>query len=54
VLARAHELAIITPKEREALETMLSVSLLRNHQAAAVSRKQHNKNLLSGPETFRL
>jgi hypothetical protein len=54
VLARAHELAIISPKEREALETMLSVSLLRNDQTAAVSRKQHNKNLLSGQEPFRL
>ena len=47
VLARAHELAIIPPKEREALETMLAVSLRRQGQPAEVSRKQYNKNLLT-------
>jgi hypothetical protein len=45
-LARAHELAIIPSGEREALETMLAVSLRRQGQTAEVSRKQHNKNLL--------
>ena len=48
VLARAHELAVIPNSEREALETMLAVSLRRQGQAAEVSRKQHNKNLLGG------
>lgn len=54
VLARAHELAIITPSERETLETMLSVSLLRLGAPASVSQKQYNKNLLGGRESFKL
>lgn len=54
VLARAHELAVITPHEREALETMLSVSLLRQGQSTSVSQKQHHKNLLGGQESFKL
>ena len=53
VLARAHELAIIPPKEREALETMLGVSLRREGVTADVSIKQRNKDLLSGRESFR-
>ncbi len=48
VLARAHELAIIAPAEREALETMLAVELRRRGMAAEVSRKQAHKNALTG------
>ena len=47
VLARAHELAIIPPQEREALETMLAVSLRKaGVRDVGVSRKQANKNAL--------
>ncbi len=46
VLARAHELAIIPPAEREALETMLAISLRKNGVPANVSLKQANKNAL--------
>lgn len=54
VLARAHELAIIAPDEREALETMLAVSLRRNGVPVGVSRKQANKDLLGSREGFKL
>jgi len=53
VLARAHELAVIPPREREALETMLAVSLRREGISANVSIKQQNKNLLGGRESFK-
>ena len=54
VLARAHELAVIPPNEREALETMLAVSLRKQGLAADASMKQNNKNLLGTRESFRL
>ena len=54
VLARAHELAIIPPKEREALETKIGVSLTREGVTPDISLKQQNKNLLSGREGFKL
>ncbi|MEM7029966.1 MAG: DNA double-strand break repair nuclease NurA [Chloroflexota bacterium] len=54
VLARAHELAIIPPNEREALETKLAVSLTREGITPELSLKQHNKNLLSGREGFKV
>jgi hypothetical protein len=54
VLARAHELAIITPAEREALETMLAVSLRRHGLSAEVSLKQASKNSLGRKEAFKL
>jgi len=48
VLARAHELAIISPAEREALETMLAIEMRRHGMAAEVSLKQAHKNALTG------
>ncbi len=47
VLARAHELAIIPPDQREALDTMLAVSLRKaGVRNVGVSLKQANKNAL--------
>ncbi len=46
VLARAHELAIIPPQEREALDMRLAISLQKHGLPAAVSLKQANKNAL--------
>lgn len=46
VLARAHELAIIPPQEREALELRLAISLQKHGVSASVSLKQANKNAL--------
>lgn len=54
VLARAHELAIITPEEREALETMLAISLRRQGLTPIVSQKQFNKGLLKSKQGFKL
>jgi len=54
VLDRAHELAIIAPDEREALETMLAIALRRQGFRAEVSLKQASKNALGGREAFRL
>ncbi len=49
VLARAHELAIIPPDQREALDTMLAVSLRKaGVHHIGVSLKQANKNALWG------
>ena len=48
VLARAHELAIIPPSEREALETMLAINLRKAGVSVAASLKQQNKNALFG------
>ena len=48
VLARAHELAIIPPSEREALETMLAISLRKAGVSVKASLKQQNKNALFG------
>lgn len=46
VLARAHELALISKSEREGLETMLAVALRREHIKPELSPKQAQKNLL--------
>jgi NurA-like 5'-3' nuclease len=54
VLARAHELAIISGEEREAFEMMLAVEMRRRGLNPTVSAKQFNKNLLTGRESFRL
>lgn len=54
VLARAHELAVINPSEREALETMLAISLRRHGLTPEVSQKQFNKNLLKSQQAFKL
>jgi len=49
VLARAHELAIIPPAEREALDMQLAIALRKAGVAhAGVSLKQANKNALWG------
>ncbi|OQY43745.1 MAG: hypothetical protein B6242_14135 [Anaerolineaceae bacterium 4572_78] len=45
VLARADELAVINNSEREALETILAVSLQQHGVSATLSHKQRNKNL---------
>ena len=52
-LARAHELAIIPPAEREALETMIAVSLRRYGLGVDFSAKQQHKNLLGSQEPFK-
>ena len=54
VLARAHELAIISGEEREAIEMMLAVEMRRQGLIPTLSPKQFNKTLLSGKEGFRL
>ncbi|MDM8519355.1 DNA double-strand break repair nuclease NurA [Anaerolineales bacterium HSG6] len=54
VLARAHELAIISPEERQAVEMMLAVEMRRQGILPHLSAKQSNKNLLTGRESFRL
>lgn len=54
VLARAHELAIIPTTEREALETMLAVSLRKNGVAVGKSLKQTNKDSLGSREAFKV
>lgn len=55
VLARADELAIISPEEREAVEMMLAVEMRKQGLAPELSRKQANKNAFRfGTESFRL
>lgn len=54
VLARAHELAIISGEEREAFEMMLAVEMRRKGLTPALSAKQFNKSLLTSREGFRL
>ena len=54
VLARAHELAIISPEEREAVEMMLAVEMRRQGLMPSLSPKQFNKTLLGHRESFRL
>lgn len=54
VLARAHELAVISGEERQAVEMMLAVEMRRHHLEPALSPKQYNKGLLTGRESFRL
>jgi len=54
VLARAHELAIISAEEREALDAMMAVTLHHQGMRAEVSLKQANKNALGSREAFKL
>jgi hypothetical protein len=54
VLARAHELAIISTEERQAVEMMLAVEMRRQGLTPALSLKQYNKTLLASRESFRL
>ena len=54
VLARAHELAIISTEEREAVEMMLAVEMRRQGLNPSLSAKQFNKTLLGNKESFRL
>lgn len=54
VLARAHELAIISGEERQALEMMLAVEMRRQNLIPTLSLKQFNKTLLASRESFRL
>ena len=54
VLARAHELAIISTEEREAVEMMLSIEMRRQGLNPSLSAKQFNKNLLGNKESFKL
>lgn len=54
VLARAHELAIISTEERQAVEMMLAVEMRRQGLTPALSAKQFNKTLLASRESFRL
>jgi hypothetical protein len=54
VLARAHELAVISGEEREAVEMMLAVEMRRHNLSPSPSPKQYNKGLLTGRESFRL
>lgn len=55
VLARADELAVISPEEREAVEMMLAVEMRRHGLTPSLSSKQSNKNAFrSGRESFRL
>jgi hypothetical protein len=54
VLARAHELAVISPEERQAMEMMLAVEMRRHGISPVLSAKQKHKNLLTGLENFRL
>lgn len=54
VLARAHELAVISNEEREAVEMMLAVEMRRHGLTPALSSKQYNKTLLTSREGFSL
>ncbi len=54
VLARAHELAIISGEEREAMEMMLAIEMRRHGLIPALSPKQFHKNTLGRKESFRL
>lgn len=53
VLARAHELAVISNEERQAVEMMLAVEMRRHGLEPRPSPKQFNKNLLRRQEGFR-
>jgi hypothetical protein len=52
VLARAHELAIISTEERQAVEMMLSVEMRRQGLIPSLSAKQYNKSLLGRRESY--
>lgn len=47
VLARAHEEAVISQAEREVVEEMIAVTMLRHGLKPALSPKQAHKNLLT-------
>lgn len=53
VLARAHELAIISTEERQAIDMMLAVEMHRQGLKPVLSAKQQNKNLLTGQERYK-
>lgn len=54
VLARADELAVILPEEREAVEMMLAVEMRRHKLSPELSWKQQNKNAYRAPkESFK-
>lgn len=53
-LARADELAVILPEEREAVDMMLAVEMRRHKLSPAQSWKQQNKNAYRAPkESFK-
>jgi len=55
VLARADELAVISPEEREAVEMMLAVEMRRQGLRPELSQKQQNKNAYRATkESFKL
>jgi hypothetical protein len=54
VLSRAHELAIISAEEREAVEMMLAVEMRRQGLIPTLSPKQFHKTLLTTKEGFKL
>ena len=54
VLARAHELAIISSEEREAVDMMLAVEMRRHRLNPALSPKQYQKTLLAGRSSYKL
>jgi hypothetical protein len=54
VLSRAHELAVISAEEREAVEMMLAVEMRRQGLIPTLSPKQFNKTLLTNKEGFKL
>lgn len=53
VLARAHELAVISTEERQAIDMMLAVEMHRQGLRPVLSAKQQQKNLLTGQERYR-
>ncbi len=53
VLARAHELAIISTEEREAVEMMLAVEMRRHNLKPTLSPKQYHKGLLTSREGYK-
>jgi hypothetical protein len=54
VLSRAHELAVISAEEREAVEMMLAIEMRRQGLIPTLSPKQFNKTLLANKEGFKL
>ncbi|MFZ2489045.1 MAG: DNA double-strand break repair nuclease NurA [Anaerolineae bacterium] len=48
VLARAHELAVVSRHERAALEQMMQIEMMRQGLTGDISAKQQNKNDVSG------
>jgi hypothetical protein len=52
VLARAHELAVISSEERDAVEMMLALEMRRQGLLPRLSSKQYNKTLLGRRQSF--